>query len=66
MRSGNEDEDWKKGRKYLCGVGNAIDRFATSAITARKVASLAKMHEDLLEEVGLHLNTKVRDIIGRT
>ena len=46
-RNGNLTE--KKGRQDLYGVGNAIDKFATSAITAKK-------YKDILEDVGLQLN----------
>ena len=48
--------DKKKGRKDPYGIGNAIDRFATNAITANKAATMAKKHKDLLEEAGLQLN----------
>ena len=51
----------KKGRKDLFGIGNAIDRFATNAITGNKAATLAKKYKDLLEEAGLSLDAEGRN-----
>ena len=48
----------KKGRKDLFGIGNAIDRFATNAITGNKAATLAKKYKELLEDAGLSLGLK--------
>ena len=42
----------------MFGIGNAIDRFATNAITGNKAATLAKKYKELLEDAGLSLDVK--------
>ena len=52
----------KKGRKDLYGILNAVDTFATNALTQAKGATLLKRHNDILEEAGLQINaSEIRD-----
>ena len=39
-------------------IGNAVDRFATNALTESRAATMAKKHKELLEDVCLNINTK--------
>ena len=43
----------KKGRKDLYGIGNAIDTFATNALTRSRGAFVLERTKNMLEDVGV-------------